>query len=219
MKRLQNQFTILLIENDSDWQADLCARLRGAGYDVLTAAGGDEGFCVARRLRPDLILCEAALPDISGVQLCYMLRADANLSAALIVLTGESGDAAEAFRAGANDYFEKDGSREFLLAKIARLLDLQNAEADLRRRCRNLRRSERHLAKLIEDASHLVRVLDPATEFAAAPPKSFFGASVKPRKKTNDSENWKRLMQPRKSVEASKFADPKREKVYYEIVR
>lgn len=215
---MKNQFTILLIENDSEWRIDVCARLRDAGYDVLTAASGDEGFCVARRLRPDLILCEAALPDISGVQLCYMIRADANLSAAPLVLIGAAmSDAAESFRAGASDYFEKDGDRQFLLAKIARLLDLQNVEAELRRRCRNLRRSERHLAKIIEDASNLVRVLDPAAEFAASP-KSFFGSNVEWKKKTDDVESWKRLMQPKQSFEANKLESLKREKVYYEIV-
>jgi len=71
MKNLHNQTTILLIENDSDWLVDVYSVLQEAGYDVLIATGGDEGFCVARRVRPDLIVCESALPDISGVQLCY----------------------------------------------------------------------------------------------------------------------------------------------------
>ncbi len=234
MKNLQNQTTILLIESNSDWLVDVYSVLQEAGYDVLIATGGDEGFCVARRVRPDLILCEAAMPDISGVQLCYMIRADEELNAALFVLMGDASDqncdvAFEGFRAGADDYFEKSCNRQFLGAKIARLVAFQRTEAELRQRCQNLYRSELHLTKIIKDTSNLVAVLDPEFNFVAFDeydfPKSgnFFGRNIEPKKqmpkKNADAlEIWKRALQAKEFVETKKFGNGKREKVYYEIV-
>jgi len=234
MKNSQNQTTILLIESNSDWLVDVYSVLQEAGYDVLIATGGDEGFCAARRVRPDLILCEAALPDISGVQLCYMIRADEELHAALFVLMGDASsqncDAAfEGFRAGADDYFEKSCNRQFLGAKIARLIALRRTEAELRQRCQNLYRSELHLTKIIKDTSNLVAVLDPEVKLAAFDeydiPKtgSFFGKTIEsnkqmPKTSVDALETWKRALQAKEVVETKKFGNEKREKIFYEIV-
>jgi len=234
MKNLQNQTTILLIESNSDWLLDAYSVLQEAGCVVLIANGADEGFCLARRVRPDLILCEAALPDISGIQLCYMIRADENLHATLFTLIGEvsdqTGDTAfECFHAGADDYFEKNCNRQFLAAKIARLIAFRRSEAELLERCCELRRSESHLTKIIEDTSNLVTVLDLAAGRVTSEkydiPKSrkFLGKSGEPRKQLPEKnadalEIWKRALCAKEVVETNKFRSGKREKVYYEII-
>ena len=235
MKNLQNQITILLIESNSDWLADAYSILQKAGCDVLIATGGDAGFCAARRVRPDLILCETALPDISGVQLCYMIRADEHLQPALFVLMGDAGEqdadiAFEGFRAGADDYFERNCSRKFLAAKIARLLSLQQIESELREKCRNLRRSERHLTKIIENTSNPATASDSMFGCAVldrsdvSKSNSFFGKNGEPgksgqKKNTDALENWRRALQPKEVIDAGKFGKEEREKVYYEIAR
>lgn len=234
MKNSPNQFTILLIESDSDWRADVYSLLRDAGCDVLIAKGGDAGFCAARRVRPDLILCEAALPDISGVQLCYMIRADKNLHDALFILMGDADNqncdlAAEAFRAGADDYFEKNGSRHFFLTRIARLIALRRAESELRQRYRNLYRSELRLTKIVEDTFNLIAFLEPAFKLTASnkidsPKSKLFNQRSRTRKRLSgknvnaSEESWKRAFQQQEFVETNKFGNRKREKVYYEVV-
>ena len=234
MKNLENQTTILLIESNSDWLAEVRSTLSEAGYDVLTASGGDQGFCLARRIQPDLIVCEAALPDISGVQLCYMVRADKKLRVVPFILLGElsgrSGDcAAEALRAGADDCFKANCCRQFLAAKIARLIELRRSEIQLRRRCQTLRRSESHLAKIIEDTSNLVAALDPAHCSAALNSydvlrlRNFFGATYSAKnpacKKNADAlDIWKPTLAAEDFVEARKYGNEKRKKVYYEVV-
>jgi len=234
MKNLQNQTTILLIENNSDWLADTYSVLQKAGYDVLIATGGDEGFCLARRIRPDLILCETALPDISGIQLCYMIRADKQLHSSLFILMGnangqDSDTAFEGFCAGADDYMESNCSPKFLAAKITRLLALQRIESELRQSCKNLRSSERHLTKIIEDASNMVTALDSTFRCAVldkpdiSKPGKFFTKSDDSKKpgqknRTADLENWRQALQPKQVIDAGKYGNVKREKVYYEIV-
>lgn len=233
MKNSQDQFTILLIENDSDWRADVYSLLQNAGCDVLIAKGGDEGFCAARRVRPDLILCEAALPDISGVQLCYMTRADKTLHNALFILMGDADNqncdfAAEAFRAGADEYFERNGSRHFFLTRIARLIALRRAETELRLRHRNLHRSELRLTKIIKDTSNLIAGLEPALKSAASGRTAGSKSKLSNQsnrmekrlsgKNVNALESWKQAFQQQEFVETNKFENRKREKVYYEVV-
>jgi hypothetical protein len=236
MKNLQNQPLILLIENNSDWLIGVCSELEAAGCDVLIATGGDEGFCAARRRQPDLILCETALPDISGVQLCYMVRADEDLHDTPFVLigetNGENGNAScEGFQAGADDFFEKNCQPQFLTAKIRRLIALQRSEAELRQRRSDLHRSEMYLTKIIEDASNLVTVLNPAAASATfenydnSKPHIFSGKSTPPQKhlpsKNADAlQVWNRALETKEIVEINKFSNRgKREKVIYEIVR
>jgi len=234
MKNIQNQITILLIESNSDWLLDVYSVLQEAGYDVLIATGGDEGFCVARRVRPDLILCETAMRDISGIQLCYMIRADKNLHATPFTLIGKACDqncdtVFEGFDAGADDYFEKNCNRQFLAAKITRLIALRRSEAELRERCRELHRSETHLTQIIEDASNLAAVSDPIAEpiafekYDILKPENFIGKSREPKKQLSEknvdtSEIWRQALQNKEVVETNKFGNGKREKVYYEIV-
>lgn len=234
MKNFQNQATILLIESNSDWLAEVRAMLWEAGYNVLTADGGDQGFCVARRAQPDLIICEAALPDFSGVQLCYMIRADSRLRRVPLILLGETcgqpaDSAAEALRAGADDCFETKCCRQFLATKIARLIALRRSEIELLRRRQTLHRAESRLAKIIEETSNLVAALDPAYSSAALNSydalrlKSFFGAarsSRKPplKKNANALEIWKPTVRAADFVETGKGVNEKREKVFYEIV-
>ncbi len=169
MKNSQNPATILLIENNSDWSADVYLVLQEAGYNVLTATGGDAGFCTARCIRPDLIICEDALPDISGIQLCYMIRADKNLQSALFILMGESNGRSrntilEGFRAGADEYLEKTCNRDFLTAKITKLIALKRSNIQLRERCHNLQRSELRLMKTIQEIYDLIATLNLSAE-------------------------------------------------------
>jgi DNA-binding response OmpR family regulator len=165
-----------------------------------------------------------------------MIRADEDLNAALFVLMGEASGqncdtASEAFRAGADDYYEKSCNRQFLAAKISRLVALRRTEAELRQRFRNLHRSELHLTKIIEDASNLVAVLDSPSKSKLVAlgecdiPKSgsFFSKKIEskkqmPKKNADALEIWKRALQAKEFVETKKFGNEKREKVYYEIV-
>lgn len=169
MENLCQQATILLIGNNSDWQTDVDSELSAAGYKVLTATGGDQGFCVARRIRPSLIICEEVMPNISGTQLCYMIRADKYLHKVKFILMGESNSqdcnsASKAVCAGADECFEKDCSRQFLIAKIKLLIVHRQHEIELEQHHQNLRRSESRLLEIIEDFSDLL------TSFELTPP-------------------------------------------------
>ena len=240
MKNLQSQTTILLIENNSDWLVETCLVLQEAGYVVLIASAGHEGLYLAKRERPDLIVCENFLPDCSGIELCGKIRADEELQHTPFVLIGEvldaDGDAAvEAFRAGADDYFDENCNPQFVEAKVTRLIELKRSETELRQNYQRLHRSETHLAKLLEDTSNLITVLDPTfrfvvfDEYQEAESVRAFDKKVeiekqqanellRVRKRNADAlNNWKRALQVSKSADIYEFGGEPRERVYYDV--
>lgn len=227
MKNLQNQTTILLIENNSDWLIEIYSALQAAGYDVLIATGGDEGFCIARRNLPDLIISETTMPNISGIELCYMIRADKKLRATPFILMCEAGSqddiVLEGFRAGADDYFDEICNPQFLVAKVARLIEFQRSEIELRQRRQNLHRTERHLAKIIEDTFNLVAALDPTFKYIALDEryipdsKKACDHSLDSAKNADGLEISPQTLQE-EFTDIYEFGNGGREKVYYEII-
>src|SRR5690349_17001001 len=72
---------ILVIEDNVDAGESLAELLRLAGHDVAVARTGAEGIALARAQRPDVVLCDLGLPDVSGLEVAAALRADETLAA------------------------------------------------------------------------------------------------------------------------------------------
>ena len=110
--------------------------LRGAGYETIEAATGREALQKAVFDRPDLVLLDVHLPDISGLEVCRLVKCDhrtagvmvLQLSASAIELT----DAVRGLDQGADDYLIEPVEPELLLAKVRSMLRLRAAEQSLR---------------------------------------------------------------------------------------
>jgi CheY-like chemotaxis protein len=84
---------IVVIEDHVDTADLMCEVLAAAGHQVTSAYTGRDGIAAARRVGPDVVLCDVGLPDIDGYQVARALRADTSTSSArLIALTGYDGD-------------------------------------------------------------------------------------------------------------------------------
>jgi DNA-binding NarL/FixJ family response regulator len=113
--------TLLLIE-DEEAMRDLTATgLELEGYRIHKAADGRAGVEMARRHRPDLILCDIMMPGMDGYEVLAVLRADPLLSRTpFIFLTakGEKKDLRLGMVSGADDYLTKPVAMDDLLAAI-----------------------------------------------------------------------------------------------------
>ena len=125
---------ILVVEDDSAIRCILDMALRAAGYvHVTTAARGDEGLEMARRIRPDLVLLDLMLPGLDGLAVCRRIRETPALSGTrIIMLTARSAeqDIVRGLELGADDYITKPFSREVLLARIHAVLRRHDPLAD-----------------------------------------------------------------------------------------
>lgn len=119
---------ILLIQSDPALAAATSAALTQAGYATQTVASGREGLIEAWRSRPDLIVLDVTLPDLSGLDLVRKLRADQRTAATRIMIystRSEMKDMLEGKRAGANEYVAlRPGSESEMLQRVRALLPL-----------------------------------------------------------------------------------------------
>jgi two-component system alkaline phosphatase synthesis response regulator PhoP len=111
--------TILLIEDDPDIRAVVAEVCRQDGYQVVEAASGRDGIQVAMSGRPDLVLLDWVLPDVSGVEVCRQLRRQ-GLDAPILMLTGRTSkvDMIVGLEVGADDYITKPFDSRELTARV-----------------------------------------------------------------------------------------------------
>lgn len=129
---------ILIIEDEPQTRENLALILEMEGFNVLTAGDGREGIEAARRVRPDLILCDIMMAELDGYGVLRELRADpGTLTTPLIFLTakGDRKDLRLGMELGADDYLSKPvGVDELLGAIRARLERRSETENALRGR-------------------------------------------------------------------------------------
>src|SRR5215472_5324654 len=123
-------YRILIVEDEEDLLKGLELNLAREGYQILTAATGEEGLRIALRENPHLVLLDIMLPGINGLDVCRELR-HKGFDAPIIMLTAKSEevDRVVGLEIGADDYVTKPFSRRELLARIRVRLRRQPAAA------------------------------------------------------------------------------------------
>ncbi|OFX25737.1 MAG: hypothetical protein A2V77_05475 [Anaeromyxobacter sp. RBG_16_69_14] len=113
---------ILVIEDNLDAAQSLADVLELEGHRVHVATDGRSGIARTRELKPEVVLCDIGLPDVSGYEVARILRADDGLrSTRLIALSGyaQAEDRLRASEAGFDDHIPKPPSLPALLAAVA----------------------------------------------------------------------------------------------------
>jgi DNA-binding response OmpR family regulator len=132
MKGAMQKLKILIVDDDLDIAEAFTHVLQSAGYDVISAATGQECLQIARAERPDLILLDVRLPDINGLEVCRRIKTDPELARiAVINVTGlrtSKDDEVEGIEAGADAYLTKPVHLRTLLAHVQTLLRARQTE-------------------------------------------------------------------------------------------
>jgi DNA-binding response OmpR family regulator len=114
---------ILVIEDEPQMRLGLRDNLELEGYEVETAADGDEGLQKANSFTPDLVILDVMLPKKNGFDVCRDLRSR-SISTPIVMLTARSAetDKVLGLELGADDYVTKPFSITELLARVRAVL-------------------------------------------------------------------------------------------------
>ena len=102
--------SILIVEDDLDLAEMLNAYFRVQGYDVLTAAWGEDAIRICQRTMPDIVLLDIRLPDIDGYEVCRQLRSNRRTDTLPIIFLTERRDRVDKLQGlelGGVDYITK----------------------------------------------------------------------------------------------------------------
>lgn len=119
---------ILVVDDDPVMIQFVVLRLEHAGYEVLTAADGQQGLRQAKELKPDLMVLDLAMPVMHGYEVCKAIRSDQAMAGLKIIVTsGKSypSDIKTAKNVGADRYLVKPYPVQTLLTAIEELLGPQ----------------------------------------------------------------------------------------------
>jgi len=114
--------TILVVEDDSTLRDILVYNLQKEGYRTIQAADGTVALESARREKPDLVLLDLMLPQLSGFEVCRILRQETTIPILILTARADEVDKVVGLELGADDYMTKPFSMRELLARIRAML-------------------------------------------------------------------------------------------------
>src|ERR1700694_75559 len=123
----------------------LQTRLAAEGYEVLTAADGEEGLAAARQHTPDLILLDVMMPKLDGFEVCRRLRADAAFPFTPIIMVtamADSKDVIAGLEAGGDEYLTKPVDHAALAARVRSMLRIKRLHDTVETLAAEVKRSE-----------------------------------------------------------------------------
>ncbi|MCK5033971.1 MAG: response regulator [Calditrichia bacterium] len=117
---------ILIVDDNPSVLKLLNISLSKAGYNIVEADNGETAFEVANKEHPDLIISDIMMPQMDGIELCWMIRENSEVPLVpFIFLTSFDDSEMEirGFRAGADEYLSKPIDRKELLERVEELLE------------------------------------------------------------------------------------------------
>lgn len=116
---------ILVVDDEPDILKVVVFRLKKAGYEVVQAALGKEALRLVKAGRPDLVVLDYRLPDMSGIDIAKVMKADEGLKGIPIILLTASSDedmAVAVKTACIDEYLKKPFDPDELLGKVRGLV-------------------------------------------------------------------------------------------------
>jgi two-component system, OmpR family, alkaline phosphatase synthesis response regulator PhoP len=122
--------TILVADDEKHIVQLIKLYLTNEGYQVETAADGQEALDKARRLRPDLVVLDLMMPRVDGWEVCRRLRKESNVPVIMLTARTEDVDKIVGLELGADDYVTKPFNPRELVARIKAVLRRTQAQTE-----------------------------------------------------------------------------------------
>ena len=113
---------VLVIEDDPDLRPLMEQILTEPGYRVSTAATGHAGLGHFEAHQPDLVLLDLVLPDMNGLEVCRLIRAQSAVPIIILTAVTDRSVLVAGLQAGADDYVTKPFSPDELVARVGAAL-------------------------------------------------------------------------------------------------
>jgi DNA-binding response OmpR family regulator len=114
--------TLLVVDDEPTLRETLAYNLEHDGYRVVTAADGREALERFRAERPDLVVLDLMLPELSGVEVCRIIRQESDVPILMLTAKDSEVDKVVGLEVGADDYVTKPFSLRELQARVRALL-------------------------------------------------------------------------------------------------
>ena len=121
-----NERTILVADDESHILHVVSLKLKNAGYIVITARDGQEALEMAQQEKPDLVITDYHMPQLSGLELCQKLKqnpATSTIPAIMLTARGYHLEPADTEKSGILRMLSKPFSPRHLLATVNEVLE------------------------------------------------------------------------------------------------
>lgn len=114
---------VMVVDDHPMWRDAVGRDLSEAGFDLVAATGeGAQALRIVGSVRPDVVVLDLQLPDMSGVDVTRgLLAAQSGVRVLILSASGEHRDVLDAVKAGASGYLVKSASRAELLDAVSRI--------------------------------------------------------------------------------------------------
>ncbi|MDF1701489.1 MAG: response regulator, partial [Planctomycetota bacterium] len=130
----QHPLKVLVVDDDENVRVPLCRFLERSGYDLESAADGEEGLASARSRRPDVVISDVAMPGMNGIDLCTQIQKEIPDVPVILMSGWTSGtDPSRARRAGATALLKKPFALQQVEAALRAIADERDRAQTVRR--------------------------------------------------------------------------------------
>lgn len=159
----------ILVVDDMEQNIELISRyLTSTGYEVISANNGTSAIRKARMFKPDLIILDLLMPQITGFEVCKILKNDNETKyiSILIMTALDSNDTrSRSFAVGADDFMSKDFDKTLLLSKVKSLLRIKHLSDQLKSQYAELEEKNKTLNFQLNMARQVQRSLIEESKF------------------------------------------------------
>ncbi|MGH8676726.1 MAG: adenylate/guanylate cyclase domain-containing protein [Burkholderiales bacterium] len=153
----------ILVVDDSPANVEILQmRLQAQGYEIKTAADGEEALIAVREHQPDLILLDVMMPKLDGIEVCRRLRADPAqpfIPIILVTAKADSKDVVAGLEAGGDEYLTKPVDQVALVGRVKSMLRIKALQDTVQAQALQLKESNRTLeSRVAEQVSELERL-------------------------------------------------------------
>src|SRR4051812_47989918 len=130
------QSTVLIVDDNAQNVELLQAFLESLPVKIVTAADGVDALEKVEQHKPDLILLDIMMPQMSGFQVCRKLKGEAktrDIQVLMVTALNELGDIEQANECGTNDFVSKPVNKIELLTRVKSLLRVRHLKSELER--------------------------------------------------------------------------------------